>query len=71
MYRVLLYIDHLYFTTLSDSDNSDNGTTKYKCALLKRMIISTTGDLVAVTVRRGKTHPIRTDFSCSNHPAML
>ena len=61
MYRVLLYIDHLYFTTLSDSDNSDNGTTM--CMLLKRMIISTTGELVVVTVGKGKTHPIRTDFS--------
>ena len=63
MYRVLLYIDHLYFTTLSDSDNSDNGTTMCTCMLLKRMIISTTGELVVVTVGKGKTHPIRTDFS--------
>ena len=61
MYQVLLYIDHLYFTTFSDSDNSDNGTTMWM--LLKRMIISTTVELVVVTVGKGKAHPIRSDFS--------
>ena len=64
MYRVLLYIDHLYFTTLSDSDNSDNDTTVNVHAFEKDDFISTTGDLVVVTVGMGKTHPDKITLQC-------